>query len=169
MPTVLDLMGLEAPSWVEGRSLLGKMHDTSLPGREFTVTTVPFANPGDAVNAVDDRRRRMSHANVTTVTTDDWAPPLQSGRYALGAVQSQGRPEAGEQRSGQYPERAEEIHGRLVGFMRETQLAPHMLEYRKRLRDLAAYWLPVYPVVVERLDVLREGLECLRGYLGHGG
>ena len=73
MPTVLDLMGLEAPSWVEGRSLLGKMRDTSLPGRDFTVTTVPFANPGDAVNAVDDRQRRMSHANVTTITTDDWA------------------------------------------------------------------------------------------------
>ena len=33
----------------------------------------------------------------------------------------------------QHPDRAESIHEHLVAFMQETRLAPHMLEYRKRL------------------------------------
>ena len=133
MPTVLDLMGLEAPSWVEGRSLLGRMRDTSLPGRDFTVTTVPFANPGDAVNAVDDRRRRMSHANVTTVTTDDWAFLYSPGDTRSELYNLKADPKQESNVITQYPERAEEIHEHLVDFMRETRLAPHMLEYRKQL------------------------------------
>ena len=133
MPTVLDMMGLEAPSWVEGRSLLGKMRDPSLPGRDFTVTTVPFANPGDAVHAVDDRRRRMSHANVTTVTTDDWALLYSPGDTRSELYNLKGDPKQESNVIAQYPDRAEAIHEQLVGFMRETGLAPHMLEYRKQL------------------------------------
>ena len=133
MPTVLDLMGLEAPSWVEGRSLLAKMRDPSLPGRDFTVTTVPFANPGDAVNAVDDRRRRMSHANVTTVTTDEWVLLYSPGDTRSELYNLKSDPGQESNVIAQYPERAEEIHEQLVEFMRETRLAPHMLEYRKRL------------------------------------
>ena len=98
MPTVLDVMGLEAPSWVDGRSLLAGMRDPSLPGRDFTVTTVPFANPGDAVHAVDDRRRQ----DVTRERDDGhdgrMGAPVQSGGHAFGTLQPQGRPEAGEQR-----------------------------------------------------------------------
>ena len=133
MPTVLDVMGLEAPSWVDGRSLLAGMRDPSLPGRDFTVTTVPFANPGDAVHAVDDRRRRMSHANVTTVTTDEWALLYSPGDTRSELYNLRADPGQESNVISQYPERAEGIHEQLVGFMQETGLASHMLEYRKRI------------------------------------
>ena len=133
MPTVLDVMGLEAPSWVDGRSLLAGMRDPSMPGRDFTVTTVPFANPGDAVHAVADRRRRMSHANVTTVTTDEWALLYSPGDTRSELYNLKADPQQESNVIAQHPERAEAIHEQLVGFMRETQLAPHMLKYRKQL------------------------------------
>jgi arylsulfatase A-like enzyme len=46
MPTVLDVFGQEIPASVEGSSLLPRMRGSSLPGREFVISTIPFANPG---------------------------------------------------------------------------------------------------------------------------
>ena len=109
------------------------MRDPSLAGRDFTVTTVPFANPGDAVNAVDDRRRRMSHANVTTITTDEWALLYSPGDTRSELYNLKADPKQESNIIARYPDRAEAIHERFVDFMRETGLAPHMLEYRKRL------------------------------------
>lgn len=39
MPTVLDILGLDIPEAVEGKSLLPNVKDTSLKGREFTIIT----------------------------------------------------------------------------------------------------------------------------------
>ena len=73
MPTVLEIMGQEVPTWVEGRSLLPKVQDPSLLGRDFAVSTIPFADPGDPVSSVDNIRRTLGLAPVTTVTTDEWS------------------------------------------------------------------------------------------------
>ena len=67
MPTVLELTGQEEPAWVEGTSLLSRMWDPAAPGRNFTVTTIPFANVGDPVRSVDDFRRWLMRAPATTV------------------------------------------------------------------------------------------------------
>ena len=72
MPTVLEVLGQDIPEWVEGKSLLSNVRDTSTPGREFTVTTVPFADPGDPVRSVDNFRRKLESSLVTTVSTDEW-------------------------------------------------------------------------------------------------
>ena len=124
-------MGHECGSTCKRKT--GQRCDPSLPGRDFTVTTVPFANPGDAVNAVDDRRRRMSHANVTTITTDDWALLYSPGDTRSELYNLKTDPKQESNVIVQHPDRAESIHEHLVAFMQETRLAPHMLEYRKRL------------------------------------
>ena len=95
MPTVLDLMGREIPDWVEGESLVPSIQDPSTPGREFTITTVPFANPGDPVRSVDHVRRNLLVSPVTTVTTSDWAllysPDGESELYCLASDPRQER------------------------------------------------------------------------------
>ena len=73
MPTVLEMIDRPVPEWVEGISMLPGVHDRSAPGRDFTVSTVPFANPGDPVRSVDNIRRQLGRAPVTTVTTDEWS------------------------------------------------------------------------------------------------
>ena len=73
MPTVLDLMGIEIPAYVQGRSLVSGMQDTALPGREYVVSSIPFANPGDPVQSVDSLLRTLSDYPVTTITAGEWS------------------------------------------------------------------------------------------------
>ena len=93
MPTVLDLLGMEIPDFVQGRSLAPGMRDGSAAGRDFVVSSIPFANPGDPVHSVDNLLRPLSDYPVTTVTSGEWSllysprrgrvgtlpPPLRSG------------------------------------------------------------------------------------------
>ena len=46
MPTVLDFLGQEVPTEVDGVSLIRQAHDTSAPGREFVVSTHPIRQSG---------------------------------------------------------------------------------------------------------------------------
>ena len=119
MPTVLEAMGQGAPNWVEGESLLPKVHDPSLPGRDFTVSTVPFANPGDSVDSVDNIRRRLGRAPVTTVTTNEWSLlySIDEGMSQLyhlpsdaGTAQRPGRSRSQTLREGR-ARKAPEVHG----------------------------------------------------------
>ena len=134
MPTVLDIMGVESPSWVEGQSLLPKTRELTLPGRGFTVTTVPFADPGDPVMSVDNRLRRLANANVTTVTTGEWSllfspDDNRSELYHLPTDPSQHSNVIASQ-----SEVARDLHQRLVGFLRDTNVAPTLLQSRLELR-----------------------------------
>ena len=134
MPTVLDLFGQEKPSWVQGRSLLPAARDTKHSGREFTISTIPFANPGDRVRSVDNVSRPLTTGLVTTVTVGDWSllysvEPGMSELYHLPS-------DPGQQRNLAHVERemAGEIHKRLVGFMRDTGLADDLMRPRLELR-----------------------------------
>ena len=65
------------PDFVQGRSLAPGMRDGSTPastrGRDFVVSSIPFANPGDPVHSVDNLLRPLSDYPVTTVTSGDWS------------------------------------------------------------------------------------------------
>jgi arylsulfatase A-like enzyme len=134
MPTVLDIMGQDTPSWVEGRSLLGKTHDRSSPGREFAVSTVPFANPGDPVRSVDNIRRRLGRAPVTTVTTAEWSLlySLDEGMSQMYNLQSD--PSQLQNVISGSGDAAKGVHDYLVRFMRETGLPDTLLRPRLELR-----------------------------------
>jgi arylsulfatase A-like enzyme len=135
MPTVMEIMGQEIPSWVEGRSLLSKMRDLTLPGRDFVVSAAPFVNGGDMVRQIDDIRRETEKDSTATITTaDGWAllydtEPGGSELYDLNSDLKQEKNVIGD-----YPDKAREIHQLFVKFMRETDLAPRMLEPRLELR-----------------------------------
>ena len=134
MPTVLDVMGHEIPDWVEGRSLLPAVRDRSTPGREYSISTVPFANPGDTVGSVDNVRRHLGRAPVTTVTVDRWAllhsmDEGMSELYDLAGDPSQQSNVITDQ-----PDVAKEVHRYLVEFMRETGLPARLMEPRQELR-----------------------------------
>ena len=73
MPTVMQILDQPIPEHVEGDSLLHRMHDLSLPGREFVISGKPFANPGAQVRHVDNFLRRAKVHSNTVVTTDDWS------------------------------------------------------------------------------------------------
>jgi arylsulfatase A-like enzyme len=134
MPTVLDMLGQEIPGSVEGRSLLPAMRDASVSGRDFAVTTIPFANLADRVRSVDNVSRPMLAGLVTTVTAGDWSllytvDPGLSELYHLPSDPGQ-KQNVVHQR----PDIAKELHQYLVKFMRDTNVASALIDPRRELR-----------------------------------
>lgn len=134
MPTVLDIKGQKIPEWVQGISLLPKVRDSAAPGRDFTVTTMPFANPGDPVHAVDNVRRNLYNAPVTTVTSGEWSLlySIDEGVSELYRLSS----DPGQQKNviADNEAIAKGLHEYLIAFMRDTNLPEHLLKSRMELR-----------------------------------
>jgi arylsulfatase A-like enzyme len=133
MPTVLDVLGCDIPDFVEGQSLLPKINDSTVNGREFTVSSIPFANPGDPVRSVDNFLRMLKAPTVTTIT---------SGKYSLLYSPERGQSklydlalDPGQQKDiiSDQPDLGQELHQYLVKFMRDTHVADYLLKPRLEL------------------------------------
>jgi arylsulfatase A-like enzyme len=134
MPTVLEMLACDVPDYVEGRSLLPSLTDTTLNGREFTISSIPFANPGDPVRSVDNFLRMLKVPTVTTITSDRYSllyspEPGQSRLYDLSQDPGQEKDIISNQ-----PQTAHELHQYLLKFMRDTQLADYLMQPRLKLQ-----------------------------------
>jgi arylsulfatase A-like enzyme len=134
MPTVLDMLSIDIPSFVDGRSLLPALRDTSLPGREFVVSSLPFANPGDSVHLVDNLLRVLDAPPVTTVTTAEWSLLYSTEAGISEMYNLASDPLQLENVIAHKPEVANDLHRYLVRFMRETGLPDFLLRPRLDLR-----------------------------------
>ncbi len=134
MPTVLDIMGQEIPSQVEGQSLLPMIKDQTVPGREYVVSAHPFINAGDSMKSVDDYARLTEKDSTATVTTKEWSllyntEPGLSELYNLKSDPKQEKNVITE-----HQDKARELHQLLVKYMRETNISAHLLEPRLEVR-----------------------------------
>ncbi|MBA7573403.1 hypothetical protein ES708_15199 [subsurface metagenome] len=133
-PTVLDILGQEIPSSMEGESLLPAMKDSSVAGREYVVSGPPFTKPGSPVRWVDDQLRIAKNDSYVTVTTPEWSllyavEPGLSELFHLSSDQKQAKNVITE-----HPGVAKELHQQLVKFLRETNVTKSLLEPRLELR-----------------------------------
>jgi arylsulfatase A-like enzyme len=134
MPTVLDIMGKEIPSTVEGRSLVPMMMNPSLPGYEHVFSSSSFVNVGDTDNSVDSVMRHAEKASMATVTTEEWTllydiEPAGSELYNL-----KSDPKQEKNVISQHPDIARELHQLFVKHMRDTNVPKIKLEPRLELR-----------------------------------
>ena len=134
MPTVLDIMGQDIPEVVQGRSLYPAMKDPRREGRDFVISTIPFANPGDRVRSVDNVSRPLTSGLVTTVTGGEWSllfsvEPGESELYHLPTDPHQKNNVIHDNR-----EVARDLHKSLLGFMRENNVASSLIRPREDLR-----------------------------------
>ncbi|MBN2060661.1 MAG: sulfatase [Deltaproteobacteria bacterium] len=134
MPTVLDILDIEIPSRVEGKSLLPMVKDQSAAGRDYVVSAHPFINAGDKLRSVDDITRVIEKDSTATVTTDEWSllynvDPGASELYHLPSDPHQERNIINEK-----PEKARELHQILIQYMKETNISEHIMNQRLELR-----------------------------------
>lgn len=134
MPTVLDLLGVAIPDFVQGRSLAPALSDASRSGRDYVVSSIPFANPGDAVQSVDNFLRDLKDPPVTTVTAGHWSllyspDPGVSQLYNLASD-----PQQLDNVIERHWDKAREMHRMLVEFMRENEVPERLLRPRLELR-----------------------------------
>ena len=109
-------------------------HPTIYPGREYVVSSIPFANPGDPVHSVDNLLRPLSDHPVTTITAGEWSLLYspQEGLSELYHLTSD--PNQLENVIGTHADLAGEIHRLLVRFMHETRVPNRLLKPRLELR-----------------------------------
>ena len=133
MPTVLDLLEMDVPDFVQGRSLAPRMRDGSTPGRDYVVSSIPFANPGDPVHSVDNLLRPLVDSPVTTVTSGEWSLLYspQKGWSELYNLAS----DPGQQENviGSRKDVAGDLHQYLVKFMHETGVPERLVKPRLEL------------------------------------
>lgn len=133
MPTVLDFLGETIPDSVEGESLLPRIQNFSLPGRDYVVSAQPFSRPGQITRQVDGRERKMTVESSTTVTTSEWSllystEPGESWLYHLPTDPKQERNVAAE-----HPAVAHRLHDHLVEFMQAYGVSSELREARSKL------------------------------------
>ena len=133
MPTVLDLMNVEIPQIVEGHSLVPMIKDKNLKGRQFVISTQPFSNAKTIIRSVDGLQRESTGSD-TTITTDEWSllysiEPGQSWLYHLPSDPKQQKNVINE-----HTTVAQDLHQKLVEFLKETNLTHELLEPRLELR-----------------------------------
>jgi arylsulfatase A-like enzyme len=133
MPTVLEILECDIPDFVEGQSLLPKINDSAVSGREFTVSSIPFANPGDPVRSVDNFLRMLKAPTVTTITSENYAllySPEEglSKLYDLSLDPGQLKDILADQ-----PDVGKELHQYLVKFMRDTNVTEYLIKPRLEL------------------------------------
>ena len=134
MPSVMQILDQPIPGHVEGDSLLPRMHDLSLPGREFVISGKPFANPGAQVKHVDNFLRRAKVHSNTVITTADWslmyaAEAGKSELYHLASDRGQERNVVNDRE-----DVARDMHQYLVKFMEDTDLSDRLKGPRQEFR-----------------------------------
>ena len=139
MPTVLDLIGQEIPEQVTGQSLVPTIEDTSRKGREYVISTQPFALPMTRVRLVDDQERELELYSDTTVTTEEWSLlysplPGESWLYHLPSDPKQENNVIDQNR-----DVARELHRHLLQFMKDNDVLEDIVKIRVQRARL---WLP---------------------------
>ena len=136
MPSVLELLRLEVPDFVEGRSLTQALPDPETHGRDFAVWSLPLAKVVDPVHSVDNLLRALTEPPGTAVSPRGWGflySPLPgvSRLYNLTIDPTQW-----ENVMKAHMEAASEVHLNLEHFMRETRVQERILNPRLDLRIL---------------------------------
>lgn len=134
MPTVLEMMGQDIPSRVQGASLLPMVKNQSLAGRPYTISAHPFINGGEWMKSVDGVNRLTAKDSTATVTTDEWTLlyNTEAGMSELYDIKND--PRQAKNLITKNPKKAHELHQLLVAYMKETNLAEHLLKPRLKLR-----------------------------------
>jgi arylsulfatase A-like enzyme len=133
MPTVLEMMGQEIPSRVDGRSLLPMLKNPSIAGRNYVVSAHPFLNAGDSMRSVDDMERITEKDSTATVTTPEWALlyTTDAGLSELYNLKTDPKQEKNIIR--EHPDKANELHQLLIKFMRENNMPDKLINPRLHL------------------------------------
>ncbi len=133
MPTVLDIMDCGVPDRIDGRSLLPQAWDTSLTGRQCTITGEKFVFAGEPLGAAGENPGTHAISTVTTITTDEWSLAYtdEAGMSELYHLPSD--PTQSDNLIHDKPDVARDIHAQFTVFLEETGVPEST---RRRLSEL---------------------------------
>jgi arylsulfatase A-like enzyme len=133
MPTVLDILDVKSPGWVEGSSLLPMIKDRNTKGKDFVISGHPFTVAPDKNGIIKGRPPYRSPGWDTTITTEEWAL-LYSLKDPCELYHLPSDP--GEERNviKEHPEIAKRLHADFVKFLKEKKVSQEFVEPRLTLK-----------------------------------
>ena len=135
MPTVLDLLGVPAPEGVEvhGSTLLPAVHGDEGTGWDATVTTMPLANPGQAVRWVDSALRNVRQFQPATISTPEWSLLYAARGEPVELYHLPDDPHQERDVAGTHPGVVQDLHRAYVDLMERHGVAGGYLVPRREL------------------------------------
>lgn len=132
MPTILDLAGVPLPPelMIHGRSVAPAARGELTAGRDFVVTTMPLANPGQAFRVVDSVLRQVQEFQPATLTTAEWSLLYSTHGETVELYHLPNDPYQEQNVAEQHPSVVREIHGQYVALLQELQTAPEYVTPR---------------------------------------
>ncbi len=134
MPTLAGLAGLRVPEEaVHGRSLLRLAGGEETEGRRFVVSSLPLVNPGDGLQVVDHRLRKVAVYQPATITTDRWQLLYSAAGEPLELYDLESDPAENRNVAPQHSSVVAELHRQYVELLESCGTPAHYLEPRRRL------------------------------------
>ena len=136
MPTLLELLGLEVPQGIQGRSFVSVLRGETEDFRDYCVTSLPLSRPGAKTKIVDNVTRSIEALQVSTVTTDKWTLLCGMSDSPAELYDLENDPEESRNVISENRAEAERLHGKYVEFLEEAGTAEDLLAPRRELSRL---------------------------------
>jgi arylsulfatase A-like enzyme len=133
MPTVLDIMGINPPDNLDGKTLLPAVRDTGLSGHEYVFSCFPFLNKGDKKVQADMPQRDVEHDSLITITSDEWSLIYDSSPGLSELYNLKNDPHQTNDVISIFPDVANELHQALLEKMKTCKVDQRFITPRLEL------------------------------------
>jgi arylsulfatase A-like enzyme len=133
MPTLLDLLNIDVPSFVQGRSLVPILEGKNDKGKECVFTSWPLYNVGEYTRAVDHYERKIAESLPATITTNDWQMIYSSEGEIAELYDLNNDPKQENDVFSKFPEKGKELHEFYREFLSKVGTEDRLLKPRLKL------------------------------------
>jgi len=133
MPTVLDMLEVEKPDTVQGKSMIQAIQEQPFEGRDFVVSSLPLYNPGDSTRVVDAFERNVAEYSPSTITTLNWSLLYSVEKEKAELYDLKNDPKQKENIIDEHPNVARELHGNFLSVLESSKVDERLLGPRKKI------------------------------------
>jgi len=134
MPTFLQLVGVEIPKNVHGKSLVPLLEGEKETLRDFVVTSWGFSEIGKKTKAVDGQERKIKEIQPCTITTEKWGFLYTTEDYPTELYDLERDPYQSENVSCKNPKIVRDLHHQFVEFLEQIGTDERYLSPRRKVK-----------------------------------
>jgi len=136
LPTLLELVGVEFPGEIQGRSFASILKGEKEVFRDFAITSPPLCNPGEKTSkVVDGLGRGVKEPLPVTISTQEWTLIYSMEGYPAELYDLRKDPTESQNILDENFEVARELHSRFIDFLEEADTAERYLSLRRKIRN----------------------------------
>ena len=131
MPTLLDLLGMEAPARAQAKSALPLLKGE--PIHDLVATSAPFEEVGELSKTVDGQNRVVVEVSPTSITDGEWDLLYAVEGQRVELYHAKEDPGHREDLSASRPEVVADLHARYARWLRSIEAPERFLSQRLSL------------------------------------